>query len=87
MLDDLSGNRSRVWVGAITTIRLLILTGFRKTEVMVLPRTHVDLDKAKMHTVNGKTCDRRVHLPRSAVEVLAALPREPDNPCHHVKRY
>ena len=33
-----------------------------------------------MRIVNGKTGDRTVHLSPSAVNVLAALPREPRNP-------
>lgn len=47
---------------------------------MTLPWKHVDLDRAEVRIVNGKTDDRTVHLSPSAVNVLAALPREPDNP-------
>ena len=80
VLDEVSGNGSQVSAGAITTIRLLMLTGCRKTEIMTLRWKHVDLDRAEMRIVNGKTGDRTVHLSPSAVNVLAALPREPDNP-------
>ena len=80
VLDEVSGNGSQVSAGAVTTIRLLMLTGCRKTEIMSLPWRHVDLDRAEMRIVNGKTGDRTVHLSPSAVAVLAALPREPDNP-------
>ncbi len=80
VLDEVSGNGSQVSAGAITTIRLLMLTGCRKTEIMTLRWEHVDLDRAEIRIVNGKTGDRTVPLSPSAVEVLKALPREPDNP-------
>ena len=80
VLDEVSGNGSQVSAGAVTTIRLLMLTGCRKTEIMTLRWKHVDLDRAEMRIVNGKTGDRTVHLSPSAVDVLAALPREPGNP-------
>ena len=37
VLDEVSGNGSQVSAGAVTTIRLLMLTGCRKTEIMTLP--------------------------------------------------
>ena len=80
VLDEVSGNGSQVSAGAITTIRLLMLTGCRKSEIMTLRWQHVDLDRAEMRIVNGKTGDRTVHLSPSAVAVLVALPREPGNP-------
>ena len=80
VLDEVSGNGSQVSAGAIATIRLLMLTGCRRNEILTLRWKHVDLDRAEMRIVNGKTGDRTVHLSPSAVNVLAALPREPDNP-------
>ena len=80
VLDEVSDKASQVSDGAITTIRLLMLTGCRKTEIMTLRWQHVDLDRAEMRIVNGKTGDRTVHLSPAAVDVLAALPREPGNP-------
>ena len=80
VLDEVSGNGSQVSPGAVTTIRLLMLTGCRKTEIMTLRWGHVDLDRAEIRIVNGKTGDRTVHLSLAAVKVLAALQREPDNP-------
>ena len=38
---------------------------------------HVDLDKAEMRIVDGKTGARTVHLSPSAVRVLEALPPKP----------
>ena len=80
VLDEDSGNGSQVSAGAITTNRLLMLTGCRKTEIMALRWKGVDLDRAEVRIVNGKTGDRTVHFSPSAVDVLKALPREPDNP-------
>ena len=80
VLDEVSGKGSQVSAGAVTTIRLLMLTGCRKSEIMTLRWKHVDLDRAEMRIVNGKTGDRTVHLSPSAANVLAALPREPGNP-------
>ena len=72
--------RGWMWPPAIAAIRLLMLTGYRKSEIMTLRWKHVDLDRAEMRIVNGKTGDRTVHLSPSAVDVLTALPRLPDNP-------
>ena len=80
VLDEVSGNSSQISAGAVTTIRLLMLTGCRKTEIMTLRWEHVDLDRAEMRIVDGKTGSRTVHLSPSAVGVLKALPREPGNP-------
>ena len=80
MLDEVSGNGSQVSAGAIATIRLLMLTGCRKSEIMTLRWENVDLDRTEMRIVNGMTGDRTVHLSPAAVNVLAALPREPANP-------
>ena len=80
VLDEVSGNGSQISAGAVTTIRLLMLTGCRKTEIMTLRWEHVDLDRAEMRIVDGKTGSRTVHLSPSAVGVLKALPRAPGNP-------
>ena len=78
VLDEVSGNGSQVSAGAVTTIRLLMLTACRKSEIMTLPWKQVDLDRAEMRIVNGKTGDHTVHLPPAAVGVLVALPRQSD---------
>jgi integrase len=80
VLDEVSNNGSQISAGAVTTIRLLMLTGCRKSEIMTLRWQHVDLDRAEMRIVDGKTGDRTVHLSPSAVGVLKALPRKSDNP-------
>ena len=80
VLDEVSGKGSRISAGAIATIRLLMLTGCRRNEILTLRWEHVDLDKAEMRIVDGKTGARTVHLSPSAVRVLEALPPKPGNP-------
>ena len=80
VLDEVSGKSSRISAGAVATIRLLMLTGCRRNEILTLRWQHVDLDKAAIRIVDGKTGSRTVHLSPSAVGVLAALPRKPGNP-------
>ena len=80
VLDEVSGNGSRVSAGAVATIRLLMLTGCRRNEILTLCWEHVDLDAAEIHLADGKTGARTVHLSQSAARVLAALPRTPGNP-------
>ena len=75
MLDEFPGNGSQVSAGAVTTTRLLMLKGCRKNEIMTLPWDHVDLDRAEMRIVDGKTGSRRVHLSPSAEDVLKTLLR------------
>ena len=58
-------------------IRLLMLTGCRRNEILTLRWEHVDLDKAEMRIVDGKTGARTVHLSPSAARVLEALPPKP----------
>ena len=80
VLEEVSGNGSRVSAGAVATIRLLMLTGCRRNEILTLRWEHVDLDTAEIHLADGKTGARTVYLSQSAARVLAALPRTPGNP-------
>ena len=80
VLDEVSSKGSRVSTGAVATIRLLMLTGCRRNEILTLRWEHVDLDAAEIHLADGKTGARTVHLSPSAVRVLKALPRKPGNP-------
>ena len=80
MLDEVSGKGTQISSGAVTTIRLLMLTGCRRNEILTPRWEHVDFDKAEIRIVDGKTGSRTVHLSPSAVHVLKALPRKPDNP-------
>ena len=80
VLDEVSGKGSRVSSGAVATIRLLMLTGCPRSEILTLRWKHVDLYAAKIHLADGRTSARTVHLSPSAVRVLKSLPRRPRNP-------
>ena len=80
VLDQVSGKGSRISAGAIATIRLLMLTGCRRNEILTLRWEHVDLDAAEIHLADGKTGARTIHLSPSAVRVLTDLPHKPGNP-------
>ena len=53
--------------------RSCLLTGCRRNEILTLRWEHVDLDKAEMRIVDGKTGARTVHLSPSAVRVLEGI--------------
>ena len=80
VLDEVSRKGSRISAGAVTTLRLLMLTGCRLNEILTLRWEHVDLDRAESRIADGKTGARTVHLSPSAVRVLQDVPRQPDNP-------
>ena len=67
-------------VSSIAAIRLLLLTGCRKSEVLTLRWEHVDLPAAQLHLTDTKTGARTVSLPEDAVKVLEEIPRVPGNP-------
>ena len=65
---------------AATAIRLLMLTGCRKSEILTLRWSDVDLGAGELHLADSKTGPRAVQLPPTAVELLEALPRRKDSP-------
>lgn len=67
-------------LSSITAIRLLLLTGCRKSEILTLQWEHVDLPGAQLRLPDTKTGARTIALPRAAVEVLETIPRVPGNP-------
>ena len=64
---------------AVTAIRLLMLTGCRKSEILTLRWSDVDLDAGELRLADSKTGPRAVQLPPTAVELLEALPRRKDS--------
>ena len=74
---DEDGSETR---SAVTAIRLLMLTGCRLSEIQTLRWEHVDLEAGELHLPEMKTGSRNIPLAPAAVRVLAALPRESDNP-------
>ena len=65
---------------AVAAIRLLLLTGCRRNEILTLRWADVDLDGGELNLVDSKTGARSVCLPPAAVKVLADLPRVRGNP-------
>ena len=65
---------------AVAAIRLLILTGCRKSEILGLRWKDVALDEAELRLADSKTGARVVSLSQPAVKLLAALPRLPGSP-------
>ena len=66
--------------GTIGAIRLLMLTGCRKNEILSLRWQDVDLEARELTLADAKTGPRVVSLSSSAVKLLAGLPRKPGNP-------
>jgi integrase len=64
----------------ITAVRLLILTGCRREEVLGLKWEHVDLATASLRLPDSKTGAKTVYLNQPALEVLAQTPRLEGNP-------
>ena len=56
-------------------LQYLMLTSCRKSEILTLRWTVVDLEAAEIHLGDAKTGPRAVQLPPTAVGLLEALPR------------
>ena len=69
-----------VSVHAVAAIRLLMLTGCRRNEILKLRWDEVDLKAGELRLSDSKTGPRTVSLSPEAVRVLEGLPRVPDNP-------
>ncbi len=65
---------------AITAIRLLILTGARKSEILAARRQWIDTARGYLHLPDSKTGEKLVPLGAPALAVIAALPRVEGNP-------
>lgn len=79
-LTDADGEPVAVSSYAVAVIRLLIFTGARKSEVLQLRWTHVNLEAGRLELQDSKTGAKFVYLPAPARKVLADLPRVSDNP-------
>ena len=72
--------RRRVSPYAVAAIRLLILTGCRKREILHLQWDQVGLKAAELVLRDTKTSPRKVALSPRAVRVLEGIERVPDSP-------
>lgn len=79
VLHDLETAR-RISKSAAAALRLLMLTGCRRNEILTLRWEHVDLEHNELRLHNTKTGARAVPLSPTARQVLTALPRQNDNP-------
>ena len=78
VLDE-AGARGGVSPSAVAALRLLMLTGCRKSEILTLRREHVGLEAGELRLPDAKTGARVVPLSPSAVKMLAAWRRAPGN--------
>ena len=69
-----------VSVHTVAAIRLLLLTGCRKGEILNLRWDQVDLEAGELCLPDTKTGPRTITLSPEAASVLARIPRLPDNP-------
>jgi integrase len=65
---------------AAAAIRLLILTGARRREILDARWEHVDLERGIIHLQDSKTGKKPLYLSAAAQAVLASMPRVADNP-------
>lgn len=64
----------------IAALRLLVLTGCRKSEILTLRWEDVDLERGALHLPDSKTGPKIVPLGAAAAEVLACIPKVAGNP-------
>ncbi len=72
--------RKGVSVHAVAAIRLLLLTGCRRNEILTLRWRDVDLEARELKLEDSKTGARVVPLSPEAADVLANIPRIEGNP-------
>ena len=70
----------RVPASAAAALRLLMLTGCRRSEILNLKWEDVDLEHDELRLRDAKTGARAVPLSPTARQVLTAMPRPPGNP-------
>ena len=82
VLDDAEEDGS-VWPSAIAALRLLMLTGCRKNEIVTLRWDDVDRTAGELRLRDSKTGARRVPLTPAVEAVLAGIPPHRRQPLGH----
>ena len=78
-LSDLEAE-GRTWTPAVAAIRLLALTGCRRSEILDLHWDDVDRAAGELRLRDAKTGPRMVPLTKPVLGILDAIPRSADNP-------
>jgi integrase len=65
---------------AVAAIRLLVLTGARKSEILTLKWDHVDSERGCLRLPDSKTGAKVIPLGAAALETLSEIPRVEGNP-------
>lgn len=79
VLGEMEAERIEM-ASAISAVRLLILTGCRLNEIMTLQWTHFHASAGILKLPDSKTGKKDVPLGQAAIDLLAMLPRQTDNP-------
>ena len=72
--------RESIRSSAVAALRLLMLTGCRRNEILTLKWEDVDREAGELRLRDSKTGARAVPLPHCAARVLSGLSRTPGNP-------
>lgn len=59
---------------ALAAIRLLVLTGCRKNEILTLKRSYIDAHNRCLRLPDSKTGAKIIHIGDAALDVIAAIP-------------
>jgi integrase len=78
-LRAIEADASEPWQ-AIAAIRLLLLTGCRRGEILSLKWEHIDYDNKAFLLPESKTGRKTIYLSKPVLEILAALPRKENCP-------
>ena len=73
-------SEGKVSGSGVAALRLLMLTGCRRNEILTLRWEDVDLEAGEIRLPDAKTGARSVALSPAARKVLSALPRKENNP-------
>ncbi|MEL6828268.1 MAG: tyrosine-type recombinase/integrase, partial [Pseudomonadota bacterium] len=65
---------------ALAAIRLLLLTGCRRNEILELKWEEVDFENGFLRLSDSKTGAKTIPLGSAALEIISSLPRHKDNP-------